>query len=144
MLVRCLYASRCAPKLDGSVLDSILEECLRNNPERGITGILCHADDTFVQIIEGGRDVICELYNTIVRDERHSEVRLLSYEEIEERRFANWSMGHVNLHDINPGLLLKYSEKAVFDPLAAPARATLCILDELIAIGAITSRAGAV
>jgi Sensors of blue-light using FAD len=89
-----------------------------------------------------GRDAICELYNTIVRDDRHSGVRLLAYDEIDERRFANWSMGQVNLHDINPGLLLKYSEKAVFDPLVAPARATLSLLDELIAIGAITNRVG--
>jgi hypothetical protein len=142
MLIRCLYASRSAKRLDAAVLDSILDQCLRNNPSQGITGILCHTDDMFVQLIEGGRDAICDLYNTIVRDDRHSTVRLLAYDEIDERRFANWSMGQVNLHDINPGLLLKYSEKATFDPLTAPARATLSLLDELIAIGAITNRVG--
>jgi hypothetical protein len=28
-----------------------------------------------MQVLEGGRDEVCELYNTIVRDERHHQVR---------------------------------------------------------------------
>ena len=142
MLVRCLYASRSVKPLDASVLDAILAQCLRKNPSLGITGLLCCTDELFVQLIEGGRDAVCELYNTIVRDVRHRDVRLLAYQEISERRFANWSMGQVNFRDINPALLLKYSEKAVLDPFAAPGSATLSLLEELIAIGAIASRVG--
>lgn len=142
MLVRCLYASRSVEPLSTSVLDTLLAQCLRKNPAQGITGLLCYTDDLFVQLIEGGRDAVCDLYNTIARDGRHRNVRLLAYEEITERRFANWSMGQVNFRDINSALLLKYSEKAVFDPFAAPARATLSLLEELIAIGAVASRGG--
>ena len=62
--------------------DSILEQSRAHNPQLGITGILCYSDDLFIQVLEGGRDEVCELYNTIVRDDRHQQVRILSFEEI--------------------------------------------------------------
>jgi hypothetical protein len=140
MLVRCLYASRAAKPLVSAVLDSILEQSSVNNPARGITGLLCYTDDLFVQVIEGGRDPVCELFNSILRDDRHVGVRLLAYEEIGERRFGNWSMGKVDIRDVNPALLLKYSEKAALDPFATSGRATLALLEELVATGAIVGR----
>ena len=110
MLVRLLYASRAASPLTDSVIDVILAQSRAHNPGLGITGILCYSDDLFMQVLEGGRDEVCDLYNTIVRDPRHVHVRLLSYEEIRERRFGSWTMGHVNVKTVNPALLLKYSE----------------------------------
>ncbi len=68
MLVRCLYASRLSEPLPASHLDQILEQSRRNNPRRGITGLLCFTVDLFVQVIEGGRDEVSELFGTIVRD----------------------------------------------------------------------------
>jgi hypothetical protein len=138
MLVRCLYASRAAKPLSPHALDVILKQCLKNNPSSGITGLLCFADDIFVQVIEGARDQVCELFNTIVRDDRHLDVRLLAFEEISERRFGNWTMGQVNIDNVNPGLLLKYSEKAELNPFTCSAGATMALLDELVATGAIS------
>jgi hypothetical protein len=122
-------------------LDKILEQSRRNNPKLGITGLLCFTSDVFVQVIEGSRDAVCELFNAIVRDERHSNVRLLSYEEIAERRFPGWSMGQVNLDTVNPALLLKYSETAELNPFVASGAATMLLLMELMATGAIATRA---
>jgi hypothetical protein len=45
-----------------------------------------------------------------------------TYEEITERRFGNWTMGHVNIAKVNASLLLKYSERAAValgDPFAS-------------------------
>lgn len=142
MLVRLLYASRAAARLTSEVLDSILEQSRSHNIPSGITGILCFSDDQFIQVLEGGRDQVCELYNTIVRDERHREVRILHFEEISERRFGGWTMGQVNLAKINPALLLKYSEKPVLDPLGCSGRASMALLDELIATGSVVNRTG--
>lgn len=139
MLVRCLYASRAATP-DTELYERILEQCRRNNPQRGITGLLCVSDSTFIQVLEGGRDPVCDLFNAIVGDPRHTHVRLLAFEEIAERRFANWSMGQVNIANVNPSLLLKYSDKATIDPFACSGRATMALLDELVATAAITSR----
>ena len=142
MLVRCLYASRAAKPLSADVLDPILEQSCKNNPRLGITGMLCFTKDVFVQVIEGGRDEVCELFNAIVRDDRHVDVRLLIYEEISERRFGNWTMGQVNIENINPALLLKYSEKAELNPFNCSGQATMALLDDLVATGSIISRDG--
>jgi hypothetical protein len=142
MLVRCLYASRVAAPLPTAILDEILAQSRRNNPQRGITGLLCFTSDVFVQVLEGGRDEVCDLYNAIVRDERHSKVRLLTYEEIDERRFGNWTMGQVDAKAMNPSLLLKYSKTATLDPFAITGHATMALLMELVATGTITGRTG--
>jgi hypothetical protein len=140
MLVRCLYASRAATPLTSINVDTIVEQSHRNNPSRGITGLLCFVDDIFAQVLEGGRDAVCDLFNTIIRDDRHHSVRMLSFEEVLDRRFGHWNMGRVNIAKVNAALLLKYSEKAVFDPFSAPSSSTMAVLDELVATGSIVSR----
>ena len=140
MIVRCVYASRAATVLSPSMIEDILEKSRVNNPANGITGILCYSGDIFSQVLEGGRDEVCELYNAIVRDQRHTQVRLLAYEEIQERKFCNWTMGHVDLSKLNPGLLLKYHEKPVLNPFTSSGHATLSLLDELVNTASISSR----
>lgn len=140
MLVRCLYASRPVRPLDGDVLDRILEQSRRNNPSRGVSGLLCVADDLFLQALEGGRDEVCGLFNTIVRDDRHTDVRLLVYTEISERRFGNWTMGQVNIDRLNPALLLKYFKRAELNPFECSGQASLSLLAELVDSGAIAMR----
>ncbi|MBI1339330.1 blue light sensor protein [bacterium] len=140
MLVRCLYASRAATAVSGKLLDGILEKSRANNPSVGVTGLLCVSGDIFIQVLEGGRDEVCDLYNAIVRDERHTEVRLLIYEEIAERRFGAWTMGQVNLAKVNPGLMLKYFTRARLDPFSAPGRATMALLEDLVATASIIAR----
>lgn len=142
MLVRLLYASRAAKPLTPEVIEGILAESRAHNPEHGITGILCYSGDIFMQALEGGRDAVCELFNAIVRDPRHHNVRLLSYEEISERRFASWTMGQVNVAKINPSLLLKYSATSGLDPFGCSGRASLAFLEELIATASVLGRAG--
>lgn len=142
MLVRLLYASRAAAPLTPAVLDSILEQSRANNPAAGITGVLCFSDDLFIQVLEGGRDEVCGLYNTIVRDNRHAHVCILSYEEIRERRFGGWTMGQVNIAKVNPTLLLKYSERAELNPFSCSGQASMALLDELIATASVVSRCG--
>ena len=138
MLVRLLYASR-AHALSPELVDAILTVSRARNPERGITGVLCYSGDIFMQVLEGGRDPVCELFNAIARDPRHHTVRLLRYEEIAERRFAGWTMGQVNMARVNRSVLLKYSEAAVLDPFACTGRAAMALLDELIATAAVVA-----
>ena len=142
MLVRFLYASRAATPIDAERVEAIVEQSRRNNPGRGITGLLCFVDDVFVQVLEGGRDAVSELFSTIVRDERHHSIRILSYEEISERKFGSWNMGQVNMARVNTALLLKYSERAGLDPFSLPGAATMALLEELVATASIVSRAG--
>ncbi len=142
MLVRLLYASRAATPVTNELVESILRQSHTHNPVLGITGILCYGGDVYMQVLEGGRQAVNNLYNTIVRDSRHREVMLLQYREIPERKFAGWTMGQVNLKKINPSLLIKYSALPELDPFAVPGSASMALLEELIATASILGRTG--
>jgi hypothetical protein len=137
MLVRLMYASRAAEAVDTSALLSILKESKAKNPALGVTGVLCFASGVFLQVLEGGRAQVNSLYNRIVADTRHTDVVLLSYEEIEERCFASWSMGQVNLSRVNPSLLLKYSETGVLDPYSVSGKVSMSLFKELVATASV-------
>ena len=142
MLVRLLYASRSEGAVTQETIDSILQSSRKHNPALGITGVLCHGGDVYMQVLEGGRQAVNGLYNKIVRDERHRDIAVLHYEEVSERKFAGWTMGQVNLARVNPSLLLKYSDRPVLDPFAASGCASMALLEELIATAQIVGRAG--
>ena len=139
MLVRLMYASRAAASVDAEALAAILKKSKENNPQAGVTGVLCFCFNAgiFLQVLEGGRAAVSALYNKIAQDSRHREVMLLSYEEIGERNFSGWSMGQVNMGRLNPSLLLKYSESAVLDPYSVSGKASLALFTELVATASI-------
>lgn len=142
MLVRLLYASRSIGALDETLMEAILERSRASNLEKGITGLLCVYPDggVFLQAIEGSRVAVNSLYQNIVRDERHREVTLLRYEEIEERRFSAWRMGCVDLKKVNLSTILRFSERPVLDPFSMTGAAALALLEELARTAAIVSR----
>jgi hypothetical protein len=142
MLVRCLYASRATKVVGDGALDAILKQSRKNNPKRGITGMLCYANGVFVQAIEGGRGEVCGLLGQIVKDERNTGLEILLFEEITERRFGNWTMGQVNMASVNSALLMKYSAKAELNPFTMPGGATMALLHEIADSGAIAQRNG--
>ena len=144
MLVRLLYASRAVDGIDEAFLRSILEQARANNLEHGITGILCTYPEggVFIQLLEGGREAVNRLYGNIVRDLRHSEVTILDFAEIEERRFASWRMGNVDLKKVNRSSILRYSEKIELDPFSMSGQSALALLEELASSAAIASYEG--
>ena len=141
MLVRLIYVSRAVDKNAKVAIESILEASSSHNLNNGITGILCHGGDIFLQAIEGGRDAVNKLYNHISQDARHNDVVLLHYEEIRERRFGGWTMGQANLSKLNTSIVLKYSERPEFDPYAVSGDVSLALLEELMATAAIIGSA---
>lgn len=140
MLVRLLYASRAQQPVTGELLESLMTTARKNNASHGITGVLCHTDRVFMQLLEGGRDDVSSLYHRIAADSRHSQVTLLQYVETTERHFFNWSMGQVNLERVNPSLLLKYAPRAELDPFSMSGSSAMKLLDELIATAAVVGR----
>ena len=139
MLVRLMYASRAAVGFDAEEYAAVLRQSRATNAREGLTGALClcNTGRLFIQVLEGGRNAVSKRYNRIVADPRHTDVTLLQYEEIDERRFAGWSMGQVNMARLNPGLILKYSELGNLDPWSVPGEATAALFDEMIATAAI-------
>jgi hypothetical protein len=142
MLVRLMYASRAPAPPSAEIIESILGQARTRNPSLGITGILCFSNEIYLQVLEGGRRSVNDLYHAIARDPRHHEITMLQYHEISERAFAGWTMGQVNLSRVNPSLMLKYSERPALDPFAVSGRASMALLEELMATAQIIGRAG--
>ena len=137
MLVRLMYASRAVPAVDQEELIAILKKSKANNAKSGVTGALCFSEGVFIQALEGGRTAVSKLYNRIAADARHTDVVLLNFDEIDERRFSGWSMGQVNMQRLNPALLLKYSECAKLDPYAVSGKVSMALFEEMVATAAI-------
>lgn len=138
MLVRLLYASRARDPINDDMLASILTQSRKNNPETGVTGVLCVCHGgVFIQALEGGRVEVNQLYSKVLRDDRHTDVTLLEYAEISERRFSGWRMGRVDLDKVNTAVVLKYSEKPRLDPYGMSGSVALKLLEELASAASI-------
>ena len=141
MLVRLLYVSRALDPDSLIDVQTIMDSAREHNVSNGITGILCYGGGIYLQALEGGRRQVNELYSHIVKDKRHTEVVLLHYEEITERRFGSWTMGQFNLSKLNTSVILKYSEKPELDPYSVSGGMAIALLEELMRTAFIIGRA---
>lgn len=93
---RLVYCSRSLIHLahDNSltVVRNIFSKLVIKNERRNITGFLLIDIDSMAQIFEGARSDINDLYKTIERDNRHTDVKLLEFRSILNRCFSKWSM----------------------------------------------------
>lgn len=101
---RLIYKSRTSwDLLSNETLLELAETSAGNNEKLGITGLLVLAGENFLQVLEGPAEALNDLYLKIARDKRHSHPRLLRYERITRRAFADWAMHVVDLDDLPPG-----------------------------------------
>ncbi|KMN36141.1 blue light sensor protein [Chromobacterium sp. LK1] len=135
MLVRLTYCSRAHKSIDNDLVDDIMIAARKYNPAQGITGVLCYSKDVFVQSLEGGRAEVNLLYQKLAHDPRHHALTLLDYQEISQRRFANWSMAEVMMDKLNTSLLLRYSAQPRLDPFEQPGASTALLLEALAEAG---------
>jgi hypothetical protein len=92
-----LYVSQAARNIPASDLDDILAAGRANNLTRDLSGILVHVDGGFLQILEGQRDAVMQMYGRIAEDQRHSHPRVLVDRTVAARAFGEWSLGYEHL-----------------------------------------------
>lgn len=88
------YVSTAAAPFDDERLADLLTQSRRSNHANDLTGMLLYRRGRFFQVIEGPQDAVEHLMDAIRRDDRHSDVRILLSERIDERRFTEWTMGY--------------------------------------------------
>lgn len=94
-LVHCIYCSASSiPNLGSADLNSLLVKARATNARLGVTGILLFHKGSFFQVLEGGRDVVEDLYNSISSDKRHTRITKIIQEPISQRDFEDWTMGY--------------------------------------------------
>lgn len=82
-------------------MERILENARHRNSIQNITGCLIHFSGGFIQLIEGEKDDVLDLFEKIKEDPRHEEVNLFSQDVIKERSFPDWGMLYLNADGTN-------------------------------------------
>ena len=101
MLYFILYSSHSKKQFTIQELSGLWKKFVKNNISLGVTGILIHLNDRFIQLLEGEKTIVEELYEKIVKDERHNDVTQLLKGTLKKRNYENCLMGYHNYVDNN-------------------------------------------
>lgn len=96
-LIRLTYASKATSESSMVQTDliDILNHSRRFNNQHSISGVLFYNNNYFFQCLEGERTQLVELYDTIAKDTRHSDIVQLACEDIDTPAFGQWQMKYV-------------------------------------------------
>ena len=103
-------------------LFQILEKSNKNNRACDISGILIYLRDRFIQILEGEKEAVENMFEKIDNDERHGHVSVLLTGYNTDRLFPEWSMA------------FKFSDEDEFHEITG-----LKNLDEIPELGDVTN-----
>jgi hypothetical protein len=132
MMIRLIYVSKAVEPQTRTLTESIQRKAHSWNTQNDITGVLCQGQGVFLQVLEGERGKVTNLYARIHADPRHKDLELIHCESITERRYGDWFMAHVDLSDVDPQTKIVWPE---FDPYSPSGLSVMARIDELIAQG---------
>jgi hypothetical protein len=103
-------------------LEALVAAAAKANQRAGITGLLLAEGDYFLQVLEGPRECVSELFARIARDPRHARVTLIEARSITETSCPKWGM---TLFDAitKSAALWPGNETQRFDPTSMSERA---------------------
>ena len=90
-----IYVSLATRDMAQAELLALLDASRARNEAHGITGLLMYHRQEFLQLLEGERDEVEALFNTIHDDARHQQVYTLWEGPVTARSFDRWAMGFV-------------------------------------------------
>jgi acylphosphatase len=93
MIFQLIYTCALAPSTQPEDLREIANHAAKRNERRGVTGVLLCKDGSVLQVLEGERDVVENLYELIMKDTRVSSPLVLLRRTATQREFPKWSMG---------------------------------------------------
>jgi len=96
-LYEVIYGSVETRYLSAIQLSELLALARARNQSLDVTGLLLHQKGVFVQVLEGDEPVVSALYERIARDPRHKRATVFRSGPIQQRQFAAWSMGFLEL-----------------------------------------------
>jgi hypothetical protein len=118
-----------------ATLGDILSKSNRNNKPLDLTGALVFDNQWFVQVLEGERASVWTTFERIRDDERHDNVVIAEFVEIEQRSFATWWMGLATRHAKTEHLFEGLAAQGRFDPRQMTAAQLLTLTTALAQVG---------
>jgi len=135
MLSHIVYLSDSTNFISWDLIKDILLFSDENNKNKNVTGILFGHSMNFLQVLEGDKAVIKNLYEHIAKDERHQNIILLEFVPITERKFSDWSMRGFNFNNLpkekQQHILNKYCGAGEEFFLPTETKSCLAFIDEL-------------
>jgi hypothetical protein len=110
-MYRLIYKSTCSNEIDWPLVQSILHESEKNNQEKDISGVLLATNKHFLQVIEGKYEAVNDLFMHIVKDKRHTDLKLISFSVVDSMIFSGWGMRGLGVFDFNKDLEASLMEK---------------------------------
>jgi uncharacterized membrane protein (DUF373 family) len=92
-MIQTTYISTPTRPMTTDDLMDILNTARLNNVNLGVTGMLLYTGTEFIQILEGEEKVIEELLESIKKDPRHINFRIIEKKKITKREYVEWTMG---------------------------------------------------
>ena len=93
------YCSTATRNLLPEDITALLNTAVAYNSKHNITGCLLYYKQEFIQLLEGQKEIVKELFSRISTDARHSDILVLAEGEKEKRTFDQWNMAYYNLND---------------------------------------------
>jgi hypothetical protein len=104
-MIQLTYTSLASANFGMSDIQEIMRKAEKFNGENEITGCLLLYNRRFIQILEGEKEIIENLYSKIKQDKKHSNVNLLGTNETSTRIFPKWVMAFKEINDSQLGQL---------------------------------------
>ncbi|WP_063368890.1 BLUF domain-containing protein [Pseudoalteromonas luteoviolacea] len=96
-LIELIYISTVTTPLSDAELETLRRQCAAANQISSISGMLLYDRHHFMQVIEGDKSKVEQLFEHIKQDKRHKEVEALICNPIGKRNFRKWAMGLIDL-----------------------------------------------
>jgi hypothetical protein len=101
-LIQLVYISRSTEQHESNnnipaSVARILLKSRTNNVKNNIVGVLYFSHNCFYQCIEGTESAIDTLYEKLLQDPRHKDLKIIHKQSIDSLSFSKWSMKFVPL-----------------------------------------------
>lgn len=94
-LFQLMYESTAVQPMSAEDLNALLEQARARNSRWGVTGLLLYKHGRFLQVLEGLEQPVRDLFASIARDARHTDIQIVFTSPIERRTFPDWQMGFI-------------------------------------------------
>ncbi|MDE5416932.1 BLUF domain-containing protein [Labilibaculum sp. DW002] len=92
-LIHIVYLSVSKQELSEKELADFLSVIRAKNKKLQVSGLLLYNEGMFIQVVEGEKKTVQNLFQNVKNDSRHSNIVKLLEEDIAKRSFPDWSMG---------------------------------------------------
>ena len=118
-LHRLIYFSTAIPMAAREMmlaLNDITRASATRNHALDVTGALLACDGWFLQVLEGSKEAVLQVYGAICTDRRHRDLHVTESGPVASRRFSDWDLWTKLLQSDHPAFAYEPALAGGFDP----------------------------